>query len=165
MLKYPSALTSIEQIVNNVKGKRIALFLDYDGTLSPIVDNPDHAFMSNAMRVAVRNVAKCFPTAIISGRSRERVRKFVGLKELYYAGSHGMDIMCPVQSPAADHTTEEICLSSCKDVLPIYVGDDKTDEDAFKFLTEGNRGYGILVTPAPKESSAYYSLRDPSEIS
>ncbi|XP_035840283.1 trehalose-phosphate phosphatase A [Helianthus annuus] len=137
MLKYPSALTSIEQIVNNVKGKRIALFLDYDGTLSPIVDNPDHAFMSNAMRVAVRNVAKCFPTAIISGRSRERVRKFVGLKELYYAGSHGMDIMCPVQSPAADHTTE--------------------------FLTEGNRGYGILVTPAPKESSAYYSLRDPSE--
>ncbi|KAJ0590436.1 putative trehalose-phosphatase [Helianthus annuus] len=81
-LKYPSALTSIEQIVNNVKGKRIALFLDYDGTLSPIVDNPDHAFMSNA------------------------VRKFVGLKELYYAGSHGMDIMCPVQSPAADHTTE-----------------------------------------------------------
>ncbi|KAJ0452102.1 putative trehalose-phosphatase [Helianthus annuus] len=105
-LKYPSALTSIEQIVNNVKGKRIALFLDYDGTLSPIVDNPDHAFMSNAMRVAVRNVAKCFPTAIISGRSRERVRKFVGLKELYYAGSHGMDIMCPVQSPAADHTTE-----------------------------------------------------------
>ncbi|KAM0039207.1 putative trehalose-phosphatase [Helianthus debilis subsp. tardiflorus] len=140
MLKYPSALTSIEQIVNNMKGKMIALFLDYDGTLSPIVDNPDHAFMSNAMRVAVRNVAKCFPTAIISGRSRERVRKFVGLKELYYAG-----------------------LSSCKDVLPIYVGDDKTDEDAFKFLTEGNRGYGILVTPAPKESSAYYSLRDPSE--
>ncbi|MFS7896227.1 putative trehalose-phosphatase [Helianthus anomalus] len=91
-------------IVNNAKGKRIALFLDYDGTLSSIVDNPDHAFMSNAMCAAVRNVAKCFPTAIISGRSREKVRKFVGLKELYYVGSHGMDIMCPVQSPA-DHTT------------------------------------------------------------
>ncbi|MFS7967668.1 putative trehalose-phosphatase [Helianthus anomalus] len=104
MLEYPSALTSIEQIVNNAKGKRIALFLDYDGTLSPIVDNPDHAFMSNAMRVAVRNIAKCFPTAI-SGRSREKVRKFVGLKGLYYAGNHVMDIMCPVQSPA-DHTTE-----------------------------------------------------------
>ncbi|MFS8014857.1 putative trehalose-phosphatase [Helianthus anomalus] len=56
--------------------------------------------MSNAMRVAVRNVAKCFLTAIISGRSREKVRKFVGLKELYYAGSHGMDIMCLVQSPS-----------------------------------------------------------------
>ncbi|KAK9078069.1 hypothetical protein SSX86_002126 [Deinandra increscens subsp. villosa] len=264
MLKYPSALTSIEQIVSSAKGKKIALFLDYDGTLSPIVDNPDDAFMSNAMRAAVRNVAKYIPTAIISGRSREKVLRFVGLKELYYAGSHGMDIMGPVQ-PLADRTTEvkdeslyqpaseflpmineqvfvslveitkhiegakvennKFCvsvhyrnvdekswttvaqyvqdtlkryprlrlthgrmvleirpmlkwdkgkavefllesldLSSSEDVLPIYVGDDRTDEDAFKFLREGGHGYGILVTPAPKESNAYYSLRDPSEV-
>lgn len=49
--KYPSALASFEQIANNAKGKRIALFLDYDGTLSPIVDNPDLAFMSKAVRI------------------------------------------------------------------------------------------------------------------
>lgn len=49
-LKYPSALASFEQIANFAKGKRIALFLDYDGTLSPIVDNPDRAFMSDAVR-------------------------------------------------------------------------------------------------------------------
>ncbi|XP_035838152.1 trehalose-phosphate phosphatase A [Helianthus annuus] len=169
MLKYPSALTSIEQIVNNVKGKRIALFLDYDGTLSPIVDNPDHAFMSNAMRVAVRNVAKCFPTAIISGRSRERVlKKYFVLPILYLNSLVGYLYVsfCYLSSGTQVCRTERtiLCLSSCKDVLPIYVGDDKTDEDAFMFLTEGNRGYGILVTPAPKESSAYYSLRDPSEV-
>lgn len=46
-LKYPSALTSFDQITNYAKGKRIALFMDYDGTLSPIVDNPDCAFMSD----------------------------------------------------------------------------------------------------------------------
>ncbi|XP_076895380.1 trehalose-phosphate phosphatase A-like [Bidens hawaiensis] len=263
MLKYPSALISIEPIATNAMGKRIALFLDYDGTLAPIVDNPDHAFMSNAMRAAVRNVSKYIPTAIISGRSRAKVHKFVGLKELYYAGSHGMDILGPAQS-LADQTTEvtegnlyqpateflpiinevfvslveimksiegatvednKFCvsvhyrnvdekdwetvaqhvndtlekyprlrlthgrmvlevrpvlkwdkgkavefvleslgLSNCDDVLPIYVGDDRTDEDAFKYLREGGCGYGILVTPAPKESSAYYSLRDPSEV-
>lgn len=33
-----------------------------------------------------------------------QVYEFVGLKELYYAGSHGMDIMGPVrQSTADDH--------------------------------------------------------------
>lgn len=43
----PSALESFENIVMSARGKRIALFLDYDGTLSPIVDDPDCAFMSD----------------------------------------------------------------------------------------------------------------------
>ncbi|KAI8006503.1 Trehalose-phosphate phosphatase A [Camellia lanceoleosa] len=271
MLKYPSALASFEQITNYAKGKRIALFLDYDGTLSTIVDNPDCAFMSNPMRAAVRNLAKYFPTAIISGRSRDKVYEFVGLTELYYAGSHGMDIMGPVQpmsndppncirstdnqgkevnlfqpaseflpmidevfrslveitkdingakvennkfcvsvhyrnvdeqywttiaesvhdilkdyprlrlthgrkvlevrpvldwdkGKAVEFLLESLGLSNCDDVLPIYIGDDRTDEDAFKVLRVGNRGYGILVSSAPKESNALYSLRDPSEV-
>ncbi|PIN21272.1 Trehalose-phosphatase [Handroanthus impetiginosus] len=53
---------------------------------------------------------------------------------------------------------------NCDDVLPIYVGDDRTDEDAFKVLKEGNRGFGIIVSSVPKESNASYSLRDPSEV-
>ncbi|KAI3778101.1 hypothetical protein L2E82_07126 [Cichorium intybus] len=256
LVKYPSALTSFEHIMNNAKGKRIALFLDYDGTLSPIVDNPDLAFMSDAMRAAVKNVAKYIPTAIISGRSRDKVHEFVGLQELYYAGSHGMDIMGPGKEgeegnlfqpaseflpminevlkslveiakeikgakvennkfcvsvhyrnveeknwqtvaqyvenilkhyprlrlthgrkvlevrpvlkwdkgKAVEFLLESLGLSNCDDVVPIYVGDDRTDEDAFKFLREFGGGFGILVSCAPKESSAFYSLRDPSEV-
>lgn len=71
------------------------------------------------MRSTVKHVAEYFPTAIISGRSRDKVLTdikpvisiaenliifschfqvydFVGLAELYYAGSHGMDIIGPV---------------------------------------------------------------------
>nr|GMD70330.1 trehalose-phosphate phosphatase A-like isoform X1 [Ipomoea batatas] len=105
-IRYPSALASFEQITNYAKGKRIALFLDYDGTLSPIVRNPNCALMSNAMRAAVKKVAKYFPTAIISGRSRDKVYEFVGLTELYYAGSHGIEILGPV------HTNYYKCVSS-----------------------------------------------------
>ena len=47
------------------------------------------------MREAVRDIALLFPTAIISGRGREKVESFVQLRELYYAGSHGMDIAGP----------------------------------------------------------------------
>ncbi|KAK8560271.1 hypothetical protein V6N12_013070 [Hibiscus sabdariffa] len=54
--------------------------------------------------------------------------------------------------------------SNYDDVLPIYGGDDQTDEDAFKVLREGNRGYGILVSSVPKGSNAFFSLRDPQEV-
>lgn len=272
-LKYPSALTTFEKIMSFAKGKRIALFLDYDGTLSPIVEEPDCAYMSSAMRAAVQNVAKYFPTAIISGRSRDKVYEFVGLSELYYAGSHGMDIMSPAgeslnhehlsrtvsvneqgkdvnlfqpaseflpmidkvlcslvestkgidgvkvednkfcisvhyrnveeknwtlvaqrvdyvirtypnlrlthgrkvleirpvidwdKGKAVTFLLESLGLNNCDDVLPIYVGDDRTDEDAFKVLRDGpNHGYGVLVSAVPKDSNAVYSLRDPSEV-
>jgi trehalose 6-phosphate phosphatase len=48
--KHPSALSMFDQIVAASKGKRIVMFLDYDGTLSPIVDDPDAAFMSDTVR-------------------------------------------------------------------------------------------------------------------
>ncbi|MEE8265977.1 MAG: trehalose-phosphatase, partial [Acidiferrobacterales bacterium] len=44
------------------------------------------------------------------------------------------------------------------DVLPIYVGDDSTDEDAFRALK--GRGLGVLVSDTVRESAADYSLRD-----
>lgn len=47
------------------------------------------------MRSVVRSVAQLFPTAIVSGRGREKVEQFVQLSELFYAGSHGMDIEGP----------------------------------------------------------------------
>ncbi|XP_048553146.1 probable trehalose-phosphate phosphatase 5 [Triticum urartu] len=259
----PSALTSFDRIIASAHGKKIALFLDYDGTLSPIVNDPEKAFMSPEMRVAVKNVAKFFPTAIVSGRSRDKVFEFVNLKELYYAGSHGMDIM--LSSADSENKTEddkeaklfqpaseflpmiteaynslveatrsikganvennkfcvsvhyrnvdkqdwnsvaqlvddvlksfprlklttgrkvlevrpvidwdkgkavEFLLQSLRlddpgSVLPIYIGDDRTDEDAFKVLRERNCGYGIIVSQVPKETEAFYSLIAPSEV-
>lgn len=48
-LEYPSALDSFEEIIDLAMDKKIAMFLDYDGTLSPIVDDPNCAFMSESV--------------------------------------------------------------------------------------------------------------------
>jgi trehalose 6-phosphate phosphatase len=79
------------------------VFLDYDGTISDIVRNPDEAYMTDEMRTAVSRVASLYPTAIISGRSREKVYDFVQLPQLYYAGSHGLDIVGPKTQHETDH--------------------------------------------------------------
>ncbi|KAJ6376055.1 hypothetical protein OIU77_000930 [Salix suchowensis] len=253
MVEHPSALTSFDQMMKDAKGKKIVVFLDYDGTLSPIVNDPDRAFMSDEMRASVREVAKYFPTAIISGRSRDKVKGFVQLSNIYYAGSHGMDIMAPprparssdgkyhtvsldrksneaVFQPAQtflpsiqkilkeleeaimkiqgardygmleekvksimkhypdfglgwgkkvmeirpsiewnkgnalEYLLDTLALGNCTDVLPVYIGDDQTDEDAFKVIRKRGQGYPIVVASSPKDTKASYSLHDPSEV-
>jgi trehalose 6-phosphate synthase/phosphatase len=76
---------------------RLALFLDYDGTLTPLTEHPDQALLSRRMRSAL---ARCAgrddaDVAIISGRALEGVRKMVGESELTYAGNHGLEIEGP----------------------------------------------------------------------
>ncbi|XP_051124334.1 probable trehalose-phosphate phosphatase E [Andrographis paniculata] len=261
ILRHPSALAMFDGIMAASIGKQIVVFLDYDGTLSPIVDDPDRAFITSEMREAVRNVAKFFPTAIVSGRCRAKVYSFVRLSELYYAGSHGMDIKGPARGnrcrkgnqsllcqpareflPMIDEINKALmervghiagakvennkfCLSvhyrcveekqwgelaeqvklvikdyprvklsqgrkvleirpviewdkgnaleflleslgyaESDNVLPVYIGDDRTDEDAFKVLRERGQGLGILVSKNPKETNASYSLQEPIEV-
>ncbi|KPJ84848.1 MAG: hypothetical protein AMS18_16575 [Gemmatimonas sp. SG8_17] len=48
------------------------------------------------------------------------------------------------------------------EVVPLYVGDDVTDEDAFAALRD--RGLGILVAETPRETHATLSLRDTDEV-
>lgn len=47
--KHPSALEVFERMIAAAKGKKIVVFLDYDGTLSPIVEDPNKAVMSDAV--------------------------------------------------------------------------------------------------------------------
>ncbi|MBA0834146.1 hypothetical protein Goarm_006526, partial [Gossypium armourianum] len=57
-----------------------------------------------------------------------------------------------------------IGFANCTDVFPVYIGDDRTDEDAFKILRDRGQGFGILVSKFPKETSASYSLQEPDEV-
>jgi alpha,alpha-trehalase len=91
----PLALEARTEIFDRMRGKRPAVFLDYDGTLTPIVDRPDLAVLSEAMRGTIRRLAAACTVAIVSGRDRADVQNLVGIDALFYAGSHGFDIAGP----------------------------------------------------------------------
>jgi len=77
-----------------LKSYRLALFLDYDGTLSPLQEHPAQAVMPRRVREALVACAERsdVDVAIVSGRSLDDVRKMVGIPELTFAGNHGLEI-------------------------------------------------------------------------
>ena len=75
--------------------KKLVFFLDYDGTLTPIVSRPDLAVMSEDMRKVVKELSLEHTVAVVSGRMREDVESLVKIEGIFYAGSHGFDIKGP----------------------------------------------------------------------
>ncbi len=229
----------------------VMLLMDYDGTLTPIVKRPELAVLSSDMKVLLKSMVEHFKIAIITGRSLEEVKKMVGLKGIYHAGNHGLEIEGPGVSylrPEAEHfrhiiseicrmlqmrlekiegsivenkgltgsvhyrlvmrghvgtmkeifrevvkpylTSGEVRVTRGKKVLeirpsvdwdkgkavlwildvvdprrkliPIYLGDDRTDEDAFLVLK--GKGLGVLVSEREKKTQAKFFLRDVDEV-
>ena len=242
----PSALKHVQEIARRTD--RPAIFLDYDGTLTPIVSHPENALLSDSMQQALQELVLQAPVAILSGRDLDDVRQRVNIGAIVYAGSHGFDIAGPrrlrkemaaeflpkldmvekelgkqlggipgaiverkrfsiaahyrnvnesdvhkveraVSEVAARHRElrkmdgkkvyellPDIDWDKGKAVLwlleipdlerakvrPIYIGDDRTDEDAFRALEKS--GTGILVSQQPRPTAASYSLKDPTEV-
>lgn len=71
------------------------LLLDYDGTLTPIVERPELAILSPDMKELLKRVSQHYTLGIISGRSLAGVKRLVGLEGIYYAGNHGFEIIGP----------------------------------------------------------------------
>lgn len=248
--RLPHALENRDEILSRLEAKEAVVFLDYDGTLTPIVDSPEKATLSKDMRSAVQELSGTCTVAVISGRDLKDVREKVGIQGIYYAGSHGFDISGPggrreelqkgreflpvldeaekSLKPELDHIPgvllerkrfsiavhyrkvdpEEVDRvealvdraleespglkkSSGKkifelqpgidwdkgkallfvlealgfegsDVCPVYIGDDTTDEDAFRAIRES--GVGVVVTDEKRLTDARYFLRSPDEV-
>jgi len=244
----PSALDYIDEIVAEMGARRLVVFLDYDGTLTPIVGRPEKAVLSNSTRQTLQTLAAQAPVTILSGRDLEDIRHRVGIGEIVYAGSHGFDIAGPhglrkqiatdflptleaagrelkeklagipgalverkrfsiaahyrqanenaaakvqraVNEVAAQHLELrllvgkkvyelqpeidwnkgkallwllEVIGSEPREIFPIYVGDDLTDEDAFRAVKQC--GLGIVVSEEPRPTAAHYALKTPAEV-
>jgi trehalose-phosphatase len=244
-----SALEHVPEIAG--RDRPVAVFLDYDGTLTPIVSQPEDAWLSDSMRQTLRELAARAPVvAILSGRDLDDVRRRVNIDSIVYAGSHGFDIAGPrglrrqmapeflsnLESaerelhaaldgisgarverkrfsvaahyrnvnendvPRVGQAVDEVATRHRKlrrikgkkvyellpdvawdkgkavlwlletlglesrsgGIRPIYIGDDRTDEDAFRVLEQP--GIGILVSDQSQDTAATYSLRNPAEV-
>jgi trehalose 6-phosphate synthase/phosphatase len=82
-------------------GAPLELFLDYDGTLTPIRPHPTAAVLSAEMRWALGACADRDDTGvtIVSGRALADVAAMVDLPGIVYAGNHGLEIAGPGLAP------------------------------------------------------------------
>ncbi|MBM3140017.1 MAG: trehalose-phosphatase [Chloroflexi bacterium] len=249
----PSALTVIDDIRGRVGDRALALFLDFDGTLSPIVDDPEAALLAPGNHERLARLAVHATVSVISGRDLADVRERVGLEGLYYAGSHGFEVGGPdgfhqqlaegarflpslhraedelrarlhrvpgayvdrkrfalavhdrrvpaahlhevaaVTDEVAGHypdlrltagkrvfelrpdlawdkgrallwLLDELALPRAETVA-VFIGDDTTDEDAFRALAESGTGFGIVVGGDDRPTAAEYAVRSPREVS
>ncbi len=244
----PSAVGREAEFRQALSGRRPAVFLDYDGTLTPIVNDPAAATLPQATRSAIVRLKDLCPVAVVSGRDLADVQALVGIDGIAFAGSHGFDVVAPdgrverrgepfVPSldraeaalrrdlaaipgaaverkryavavhfrrvpPGREDEVEAVVAAVAEqaadlrrtggkkvwelrpdvpwdkgravlwllealgldgdDVVPLYVGDDVTDEDAFRALA--GRGIGVVVQGEDdaRLSHARWSLPDPA---
>ena len=86
---------SWEAFIRPLRGRRLAIFLDYDGTLTPIVSRPEEAHLSPRARRVLCDLAATRPTSIVSGRALKNVRELIGIDAITIAGSYGFDVAGP----------------------------------------------------------------------
>jgi alpha,alpha-trehalase len=249
--ELPNALESYGQLIGITSARESVLFLDYDGTLSPIVNDPSAATLVDGAAEALGQVAAVCPVAVLSGRDLADIRTRVDTPGLWYAGSHGFELTGPdgtyhqneaaaafvpvleraaaelrdslAQIPgvrvehkrfavavhyrevAPEHIGEIVAIThklgqraglrvtngrmlvelrpdidwdkgttlawirdridAAGSLLPIYIGDDLTDEDAFDAVRFD--GIGIVVRhdeDGDRKTAAHFTLQSPDQV-
>lgn len=144
--ELPDALECFADAAELLRGEVPLVFLDFDGTLSPIVSDPLAARLLPPTRGVLGRLATLAPVAIVSGRAREDVEARVGVPGIVYAGSHGLEISGPGMSHqvAADaRPALERAAAAATDVLARFPGTTLERKDFgvavhYRALTSGS---------------------------
>ncbi len=75
------------------RAPHLALFLDFDGTLAPIVHDPDEVQVPESTLRSLRRLAlkPRLTLAVVSGRRAADVRQYVRIPRVRYMGLHGWE--------------------------------------------------------------------------
>jgi trehalose-phosphatase len=129
---------------------RWLVVLDFDGTLSPIVEHPDHAAPAAGAVDAIRALTDATAVAIVSGRPVADLRARLGDLPVTYAGGHGAEVV------TADGTTTALV----GDPAAVRVTLDEV-ERAVTELTAGEEGW--LVERKDASLAVHHRRVDPED--
>ena len=89
------ALESYGEIAALAETRQPAVLLDFDGTVSEIVNDPDAASLIPGAGEVLESLAARCPVAVVSGRGLEDIKARIGVPGIWYAGSHGFELLSP----------------------------------------------------------------------
>ena len=140
----------VRSVGTRLDGSPLALMLDIDGTLSPIVPRPEHAIVPAATRDTLRELVALpgVVVALVSGRSAADSWRLAGLAGAWVIGNHGLELRDPDGK-----------LTTSQDVRPFEA-----------VITEAARALGPIERTVPGAIvenkrwtlSLHYRLVDPS---
>ena len=86
-------LRDIEPIRSLLTHRPLAVFSDIDGTLAPIVPDPQDARVTDRARESLRDLmALGVGVGLITGRDLAKAREMTGLPDVWYAANHGLTL-------------------------------------------------------------------------
>lgn len=94
-MKY--LLSEWPKLKGKLKDKPVALFLDFDGTLTPIAPKPSLANLPQSTKNLLKTLSQKagWKISVVSGRGLKDLETLVDIKGIFYSGNHGLEIKGP----------------------------------------------------------------------
>ncbi|MDP8258241.1 MAG: trehalose-phosphatase [Candidatus Aadella gelida] len=119
----------------------IYVFLDFDGTITPIKKYPKGVILSSIMKKVVEDLSmtKDISVSIISGRELSEIKKMVGIKNIGYVGNHGLES----EDEGLKHTIKEALKT--EPLMRKINKELRTSLRSFKGIIVENKGLSLSV--------------------
>jgi len=88
-------------ILEGLAAGRVLVAFDYDGVLAPLVTAPDGRAMRPATLRLLREVARRYPVAVVSGRAFRDLARLVPGRGIIRVGNHGFELGRAIPVPRA----------------------------------------------------------------
>jgi trehalose 6-phosphate phosphatase len=167
-------LRDIEPLLPLLDRRPLAVLSDIDGTLAPIVPNPEDAHVSERARAALTALMQeGVGVGFITGRALEKARDIVGIEGAHFAGNHGLNISVDghVYAPKALRPyvgwAQQVIMDACDIGVAGVIVEDKGPVVAFHYrqaVNEGAARAAILLAIGASEAAKQFRVQEGRKV-